>query len=71
MKFLLPVLLAVAPVPAAEAQILGCHKQACSHPRDKAAKPPKRVGRAGDCPQYRDGYCRTASEWWEHKMLSQ
>jgi hypothetical protein len=68
MKYLLTAAVLAFATPA-EAQILGCHKQTCSGPTKP--KPVKRVGRQGDCPQHRDGYCRTAHEWWDQKMLSQ
>jgi hypothetical protein len=36
-----------------------------------AAPAEAKVGRPGDCPQNKDGYCETAREWWDQKMLSQ
>jgi hypothetical protein len=25
------------------------------------------VGRRGDCPRERDGYCRTVHDWWDYQ----
>jgi hypothetical protein len=68
---LLVVIFALFATPALAtdaAQILGCHKQSCSQPRNDVAKP-KKVGPKGFCPQHRDGYCRTVHEFWEAHQL--
>lgn len=74
--FVLPLLAVATPVQAhwpgdgnknKSLKAAKAHKTPAHRSVRYTIEPRRIVGRQGDCPRERDGYCRSVEDWWDYQ----